>query len=97
MNANGLDPAGVHRPARSLGEWHRTRARGALHAERARRLGGLQGLHAFVFTGLMPLLRFRRPDRAGRQSVRHAVGSLGAFLLGAASAARPQPRDSSDV
>jgi hypothetical protein len=97
LDTHGLEPAGVHRPARSIGEWHRTWARGALHADRARRLGGLKGLHSFVFAGLGPLLRFRRPDRAGRKSIRHSAGSLGAFVLGAAAACRPQPHARRDV
>jgi hypothetical protein len=92
LDAHGVEPPGCHRPARSVGEWHRTWARGALHAERARRLGGLRGLHAFAFAGLLPLLRFRRPDRAGRKSIRYTADSLAAFLLGAAAGARrPQP------
>lgn len=97
LDTHGVQPAGTHRPARSVGEWHRTWARGALHAERARRLRGLRGLHSFLFAGVMPLVRFRRPGRAGRKSVRHALGSLAAFLLGAAAALKPQPRGAADV
>jgi glycosyltransferase involved in cell wall biosynthesis len=98
LDTHGVGPAGCHRPARSLGEWHRSWARGGLHAERARRLGGMRGAHAFAFAGVVPLLRFRRPDRTGRRSVRHAAGSLAAFLLGGAAAARrPQPRGREDV
>jgi glycosyltransferase involved in cell wall biosynthesis len=98
LDIHGVVPAGCHRPARSVGEWQRTRARGALHAERARELGGLRGFHALAFAGLLPLIRFRRPDRAGRKSIRHAAGTLGAFLLGAATALRqPQPRGRRDV
>jgi hypothetical protein len=58
----------------------------------------MRGAHAFAFAGVVPLLRFRRPDRTGRRSVRHAAGSLAAFLLGGAAAARrPQPRGREDV
>jgi hypothetical protein len=88
LDSHGVWPAGVHRPARSVAEWHRTRARGALHASHALSLGGLRGLHSFAFKGLLPLLRFRRPDRFGRKSLRHTAGSLTAFLVGAASALR---------
>jgi hypothetical protein len=97
LDTHGVQPTGTHRPARSVGEWHRTWARGALHAAHARQLGGLRGVHSFVFAGVMPLIRFRRPDRAGRKSVRHALGSLAAFLLGAAAVFRPQPRERADV
>ncbi|HEX4733775.1 MAG TPA: glycosyltransferase family 2 protein [Thermoleophilaceae bacterium] len=97
LDTHGVEPQGAHRPARSIGEWHRSWARGALHADRARRIGGAKGVHAFVFTGVGPLLRFRRPDRTGRKSIRHAAGSLAAFLLGAATAARPQPGPRRDV
>ncbi|HYZ29623.1 MAG TPA: hypothetical protein VE570_11235, partial [Thermoleophilaceae bacterium] len=86
-----------HRPARSAGEWHRSWARGALHARRARELGGVRGVHAFVFQGFLPMVRFRRPDRTARKSARHALGTLLAFLLGAAAAARPQPRSQAPV
>jgi hypothetical protein len=75
-----------------VGEWHRLRASGGLHARRARQIGGLGGLHAFVFSGLLPLVRFRRPDRSGRDSLRHAAGALLAFTVGAAAAARPKHR-----
>jgi glycosyltransferase involved in cell wall biosynthesis len=88
LDSYGVWPAGCHRPARSVAEWHRTRARGALHANHALELGGLRGLHSFAFRGVLPLLRFRRPDRFGRKSLRHTVGSLTAFFLGAASAVR---------
>jgi glycosyltransferase involved in cell wall biosynthesis len=98
LNSHGVRPIGVERPARSVGEWHRTWARGGLHAQRARSMGGLRGLHAFGFGGVLPLVRFRRPDRAGRRSLRHTAGSLAAFLAGAAAALRrPQPQGRQDV
>jgi hypothetical protein len=98
LDTHGITPAGIHRPARSVAEWHRSWARGALHAARARSIGGLRGVHAFAFGGMLPLLRFRRPDRTGRKSLRHTAGSMAAFLGGAAAALRtPQPPGGRDV
>lgn len=78
-DARDIEPPGRHRPARTRGQWARSRARGAVMGAEARS----RGLRWLLTCGVVPLVRLRRPSALRRSSVRNAAGSLAAFCLGA--------------